>query len=471
MAIYSKKEELERNEKNEEKILNESITSFRETFKKIINQKETKEPFFKIENVEVIIEQLVNPNNDIQKEMEFLKEEFSDLQKDNYIRYNLRTDLNNFSKKYNILKLIKGIITFIKGFNQLKEFEITDFTDNLEEALESVNSDNVSSGQIAKAITFLRDYNCDINNQSSIIYFYELLVDKKESIHFIKTLIDSNMDIRSLNEFIDESASELQASDIDNLIYVFTFYEKIIDNKNITSDRELIEIFNEEYNKDNETAIHMQEYLKTYGDLIQLYKSFDDNPESVVETVEKLLKQSSLLFFIDEKSNLFTFTINKLKDNDLEEFRNKILLTNSDKLKYENGNNGKDKAKITFEYLNLIDNIKQLNKTLNSLVKCGYPDLPNLSLSIIDSQAKDINNRNLEELIENYINLNKNFQKSIKDGYDKYPLLRLFYGEQLIKLYKKIKDPLNNNIQHLLNSITLNNLNDTEIEYKYFGKY
>ena len=467
MAIYSKKEELERNEKNEEKLLNETITSFKETFKKIINQKETKEPFFKIENHEEILEQLSNPNNDLQAEMEFLKEEFSDLNKDNYIRYNLRTDLNNFSKKYNLLKLTKGIITFIRGFSQFRNIEITDFMNSLEETVESLNSDEVSSGQIAKAITFLRELNCDINNQISINYFYELLSDKKESILFIKTLIDSNMDIRSLNEFIDESASELQASDIDNLIYVFTFYEKIIDNKKITSDRELIDIFNEEYIKDNDIAVHMQEYLNTYGDLIQLYKSFDDNPESAVETVENILKKSTLLFFIEKKTNSFTFTINKLKDNDLEELRNKILLTNSEKLKYENKDNKNDKSKITFEYLNLIDNIKQLNKTLNNLVKSGYPDLPNLSLLIIDSQAKDKNNRNLEKLIKEYLDINKHYQKSIKNGYDKYPLLRLFYGEQFIKLYQKIRDPLNNNIEHLLNSVTLNKLNATEIEYKY----
>ena len=219
----------------------------------------------------------------------------------------------------------------------------------------------------------------------------------------------------------------------------------------------------------------MQDYLKTYGEIKEMYDSIENNKESTIELVENLLKNSSLELFKNKESNSFIYTINKKNINELEELRNKILMTNANKAKQEKEKDGKkkkdkDKAQITKEYINLIDNIKQLNKTLNNLVKSGYPDLQNLSLKIEDSQAKNKkNNKNLEKMIEEYMEINKNFQKSIKEGYEKYPLLRLFYGEQFIKLNEAIKNSnnLDENILHLINSVALNMIKKTKIDFKY----
>lgn len=70
------------------------------------------------------------------------------------------------------------------------------------------------------------------------------LSGKKEAIVFIKTLKNANFEIRNLTEFMDENEqSHLQASDIDNLIDVFSFMNKIIDNKDIKTDEDFIKIF------------------------------------------------------------------------------------------------------------------------------------------------------------------------------------------------------------------------------------
>ena len=478
MAIYSKKEESEKNEgKSEEDIFKETIADFKRTLEKIINQKQTKEPFFKIENVEEILNQIKNPKNNLKKEIEILKEEFKYLNKENYIKNNLLTDLHNFSNKYKIIKLIKGIISFIQTFNNLHEIKISDFSYKLKETLEMISSNEVNSEEIEKASDILKQYNLDIKTENSLTIFYELILDKEESINFIKILKESNYEIRNLNDFIDDSASELQTSNIEDLLYVYSFYNKLLGNKNIITDINLIEIFNREYSKDKNIAIHMQDYLKTFGEIIQLYKSYDENPESTLETIENLLKESSLELFMDTSSNSFTFKIDNKNVKDLEELRNKILMTNSDKAKNDNDNKiiqkekgkDKDKAQIINEYINLLDNINQFNKTLNNLVKSGYPGLRKISLQIKDSLAKDENNKNLDKIIEEFMEINKKFQKSIKEGYEKYPLLRLLYGEQFIKLYEQIKEEkdMNINILHLINSISLNMINDSKIDFMY----
>ena len=60
-----------------------------------------------------------------------------------------------------------------------------------------------------------------------------------------------------------------------------------------------------------------------------------------------------------------------------------------------------------------------------------------------------------------------NFKKSIRDAYEKYPLLRLFQGVQFSQLFKQIKNFEFNNTFHLINSISLNRINNIIIEYKY----
>jgi hypothetical protein len=80
---------------------------------------------------------------------------------------------------------------------------------------ESVDSNEVSGKEIKKAIDLLKKYDYDIKKETSLIKFYELLLGKKEAILFIKKIKDQNIEIRNLNEFIDESDnSQLQTTDI-----------------------------------------------------------------------------------------------------------------------------------------------------------------------------------------------------------------------------------------------------------------
>jgi CheY-like chemotaxis protein len=106
-------------------------------------------------------------------------------------------------------------------------------------------------------------------------------------------------------------------------------------------------------------------------------------------------------------------------------------------------------------------------KTLNSLLKAGYPDLNGLTLEIKDCEAyNQRENLNLQKLMKNYRIKNKNFRDSIKNGFQNFSLLRLFYGKQFIQLYEYIKHK-NVDISHLINSVTLNQIKNTNIDYIY----
>ena len=96
----------------------------------------------------------------------------------------------------------------------------------------------------------------------------------------MKKIKDSNLEIRNLNEFIDESeTSELQMSDIDNLINVYSFFEKLMKNDKIKTDEDLLKIFKETFNKEKQIEIKLQNYLNSYGEIIQLFESYGENPE------------------------------------------------------------------------------------------------------------------------------------------------------------------------------------------------
>ena len=110
--------------------------------------------------------------------------------------------------------------------------------------------------------------------------FYETIFDKEESIYFIKAIKDNNFEIKNLNDFIDNSASELHISYIENLIYVYSFYIKLINNNKITTDKELIEIFNDKYIQNKNIAFHMQNYLESFEDIKNIYNSIKDKYKS-----------------------------------------------------------------------------------------------------------------------------------------------------------------------------------------------
>ena len=466
---------------SEDKIYKDTVDNFKETLTKIIQQKDTKEPFFEINNIEQIMKATKNPQNDLHKEIEFIEKEFENLGKNEYIKNDLLNDLNNFSKKDKIKNILQGISELIESYKDLSGIQLTEFTNNLKSIIEAIKSKGVSGEDIKKSKDFLLKYNYNVDKESLLLDFYELFVDQKKSVQFLKTIKDKNFDIRYLNEFIDESESiDLQTSDIDNLNNINMFFSKFVQNKEIKTDENFFVAFKKEFENEKDIAIKLNGYLKSYGEIIQLYQSYNENPEMTIEKLNNVLKDSLVTLKKDIKLNSFIFSIKYKKQgnqesvanlNELDELRNKILLSSSNANLIQNENEQDqqilDKAKLTKDFVNLIDSIKQLNQTLNSLLKSGYFHIKDISLKIKDGKATEKEgNKNLQKIIEEYNEINEKFKNDIKEAYIKYPYLRLFYGQQFIQLYEKTKNK-DINISSLINSVTMNNINNPKINFDF----
>ena len=478
MIIYEKNKE--NYKKSEDERFKQSIKEYQEVVTNILTQKEKNLKFFEINNIHDILNVVSTYKNNLKEEIDFTLEEFKDLNKEEYIKNELLNDLINYSKKDKALKLLEGIQCFIEIFKEIKNIEISEYLKEIENLNSKLSLEDINKEEITEIINILLEKGFDINNETPVMKFYSSI--KKDAILFLKKLMNLNFDIRNLNEFVVENAaSEIQTSHIDNLIYVFEFFVRIFNNKEITTDKTLIEIFRNEINNNKEIWTRIDSYQKIYGEINRIYDQYGQNPVMTHKKIKMILDESFIDIFKDEINNEISFKITykqKIEDKEKdeiidvkksEELRNKILLSfnNSGKLKDENEGENADKKKISNEYINLIDNIKQLTNTLNSLLHTGYPYIIDLKLNIKNSLVNDENGQELKNIMDNYKKENDKFKKLLEDAYEKFPLLRLFYGQQFIKLFNLTKNKENKNIFHLINSVALNRINNMEIDYKY----
>ena len=481
---------------SEDERFKQSINNYRNVLIDIITMKEKNIKFFEINNHNEILN-VINTiqNDDLKNEINFTVEEFKDLNKEDYIKNELSDDLINYSKKDNASKLLQGIKRFIKTYKEIVNIELTEFDKEIENLYFKIEADNVNKEEIKEIINILLEKGFDINNETPFIKFCKSL--KEGAFLFLRDLKNDNLEIRNLNEFVVESAaSELQTSDIDNLFYVFEFFLKIFNIKEIETDKSLIDIFGKELNNSKEIWMRFDRYQKIYGEIKRVYQLFHDNPTTTNEKISQILKKSVVDIYKNETNLItFEFTYTQKTDNgekiqvdkikDLEELKNKILLS-SNNTRMLNGQNEEeiiDKKILSKNFVNLIDNIKQLTLTLNNLLHIGYPHILNLKLYIENLSVKGDDGRELKNIMADYKKINNTFKNSLKDAYEKFPFLRLFYGQQFIQLYNRVNKVKNNNeeenkieedeeeqkeyILHLINSVSLNRANNMEIDYKY----
>ena len=489
MSIYNEIKNLKKEIITEDDIFKNSVNDFKETLTRIINQKDSKENFFEIKNIEKIMEVVRVPSNNLNKEINFILDEFANIGKNDYIKNELLNDLINYSKKDKIKNILRGILDLIEAYKDISNIQLTKFMSLSKLMYKHINSENVNGEDIKKAKKFLLQNGYDIERESSLLDIYELFGDKKNSIIFLKTIWDNNFDVRYLIEFIDESdSSDLQTSDIDNLVYINIFFSNLIKNEEIKTDENFLVSFKKEFENQKNISIKFNEYLKAYNNIIQLYNSYLKNPEMTAEKIKNILENSTVNLTIDELKNYFNFSIEyekqgnvKVELKEINELRNKILLSNSNSNfnKDENNQNKKvlDKVKLTSDFVNLIDNIKQLNQTLNSLRKSGYFHIKNITFKIKNGKAFDENEqKDLLKIMEEYSEINYNFKKKLKEAYKNYPKFRLFYGTQFLELYIKAKEEnkeepegniKKNDISSIFNSVTMNNFINPDVDFIY----
>ena len=142
----------------------------------------------------------------------------------------------------------------------------------------------------------------------------------------------------------------------------------------------MITQFKKEFEREKNIELKLKEYLKCYGEIIQFYQLYDENPEITAQKISKILSNSDANFYKKE-NNLFTFKMKyynqkeELKDieiNELEELRYKIYMssTNTNLLNgdYSKISNQISKEDITNQFKVLWQDF-ELRQTMNAMMK------------------------------------------------------------------------------------------------------
>ena len=117
MLLYNNYLKKHKSEQSEDKILKKSINDYIDTFKNIIEKLESKMTLYKINNIELFINKTLNSEFDWDQEINFINQEFSFLNKKDYISNNLKNDFIFF---VNIIKnkKIKSDKDFFNLYNK-----------------------------------------------------------------------------------------------------------------------------------------------------------------------------------------------------------------------------------------------------------------------------------------------------------------------------------------------------------------
>ena len=256
MVIYKNHYEKDKSTKSEEKILIESINDYINTIKEIIEKLELKLSLYEINNIDLIMKESGNPEFKMDKEIDFIKQEFSFLNKTEYIENNLKNDLIQFKEHFFFVILIQGIIKFIKYNYKINENKESFCFDNLRVIYGVIISKNLNEENFNEFINLLKSNENYINNENILIKFYKILLEKKESLGFLKNIEDSFKN-KNGNEFLNSNEKT-------NLLNIYNFFKRFLENEEIKSDKDFYKIYNNEIEKNNNIRNALNELYNKY---------------------------------------------------------------------------------------------------------------------------------------------------------------------------------------------------------------
>ena len=258
MLIYNIHYKNDKLDKSEDKILKESINDYLNIFKEIIEKLESKEPLYEISNIELIVKETLNPEFDWDKEMNLINQEFSGLNKKDYLLHNFKNDFIFFIEQFQFVDLIRGIIKFIEYNYKSNENKETNCFNNLRTIYNSIIENKINEENINEFINLLKTNEYYFNNENILIQFYKTLLEKKESLAFLNKIKDTILNIN------DNQSQYLNSNEISNLINAYIFFKNILKNNEIKTDKDFINLYNKEKEKNNSILINFRELIKKY---------------------------------------------------------------------------------------------------------------------------------------------------------------------------------------------------------------
>ena len=265
MILYKDNFKSDKSKKSEDKILKESIQDYNEIMKEIIEKLINKSSLFKIKNIDIIVKEIIKQEFNFDEEINFINQEFNFLNKSSYILNNLKSDFTLFLEKYQFVELIRGIINFININFQKNALNDTRCFANLRTIYNSIIQNKISHENINELIDLLKSNEYYINSENIIIKFYKYLLEKKESLSFLKILEETIINNKEISFF--------NSKDINDLIDIYIFFKKIFSNKEIKTDKNFLYIYNKEMQNNNNN------FKKNLDELYIKYINFIKNGE------------------------------------------------------------------------------------------------------------------------------------------------------------------------------------------------
>ena len=265
---------------NEEIALVNSIKNYKDTLEQIIKLKGCEKYLFKIKNIDIIINELLNKKIDIEKEINFIKEEFSYLHQGDYIQNKLIKDLLYFSKQYEIVELFNGIIKFIEINNDMNQNNTPNIFIILKKIYYLIISKQIKEAEVKKMIIFLKENEHYTNNEHFLFKWVKSLLGKKESLIFIKEIVDLIVNRNNISSYNEQ--------EIDELINIYTFFIKIISDQNIINDTSFYNECRNELKNNENFAKNINKFINKYINFVNTNeKKFDELFEEFINDRHK----------------------------------------------------------------------------------------------------------------------------------------------------------------------------------------
>ena len=434
---------------DEIQLLNEALNIYNNSIKKIINYK--KHNFMNIEKINFILDVVKNKKKEVDKEMEFISNEFNDYIANCNVNIELiKKNLLNFANLKILQNYLHGYVFILQIFQEISKkpnYLKTTFSTNLEGILAELSINDVKSESVEKAYKILSEYGINVykKNEDDFNEFILKLIGKTNEIKFCIGKTDE--EIKNLNEFLQDRQSEsgnLQPDDFNDFIGCKKYVNEVIQSE-FSNDKQLDIILKQKFREDKFLLVKFNNYLEKYGEIKELYEDSISNKSEITKTlIQKIMKDSAVT--MKKTGNKFSFegkyeNVEKKKE---EIFDLKLLLQLKNKALFSQNTVKEDeiyKEQIT-NFNDIVLKIYNLSKTVENLILAGYPHDISINLKIKDNYLINVDNKNktAKEMIKEYESLFDEFDKEITKSYKNKPYLRFFYGPLFMSILQKIKD-------------------------------
>ena len=358
MAIYKNHYKKDKLEKSEEKILKDSINDYINIIKEIIEKLELKLSLFEIKNIDLIVRESLNPEFNFDKEIDFIKQEIQFINFKEYIEKRLKNDLILFIEKFQFMHLIQGIIKFINYNYKINANKNSNIFGSVKTIYHAIISKKLNEKYFVRFINLLKQNENYINNGDMLIKFYKILLEKRKSLAFLQN-IENSLRNKSGNELFN-------SNEMNNLLNIFIFFKKLLENKEIKSDKDFYKIYNEEIEKNNNIKNSLSELNNKFTQFISKKEGLKENQ---ISDIDNSNKEKLLLIQFSYNCNLISIqgNIKEKVKNIIDKF---IVKTSADRniIYFLYGGTIIKEEQFLFEIISREDKLRnQMNILVNSI--------------------------------------------------------------------------------------------------------